>query len=731
MFMHRLTISSIAAAGALLLAAPRVDAQSVTVRRVTTPPQVEDFASAEHSPAVDGLTPIDRLVQRSPVDGAPITEPTDVYLGFDAQNLYAIFVCWYSPGTLRAHRVNRDRLPDDDDSVALHLDTFHDRRHLYGFQVNPAGVQVDGVFTEGQGWDLSFDTVWDAHTLIRPDRFVVMITVPFSSIRFPEAAEQDWGFFVYRGMPRKDEEAFWPAYSTRYLGRLAYAAQLRGLERIDAGHSTQIVPYGTVRGAHQGARDNASAELVDTRGGIDVKTIMRSGLVLDLTANPDFSQVESDEPQTTVNKRFEVYFPEKRPFFLENASYFDTPIQALFTRRIRDPTLGARLSGKVGPYAIGALVTDDAPPTDVAATSPDESSRAVNSVFRVSRDLAADSHVGLLYSGHRDSVVNNQVGGVDGRWRLTPNWVASAQVLTSSTREANAPSTAGTASRVAVNASGHTYGYAFAYTDISPDFRAASGFIPRTDFRDVSQTISATVRPANKWVTSWGPIATVSRVWDHAGTVLDDTVRIENHVESARSSHFSIFLSQNPERLRIQDAPLLKAATLFQQHTTGVTFGSAPRSRFAFSGEYSAGPAINLSPAQGTVPSLGDSRAMNITVSIRPAASFTVDTTYLWSTLSDPIRRTTAFNDRILRSRSNYQITRRLSARAIAQYDELGVDRASSSLIARRSLNVDLLVTYLVHPGTALYVGWNRDRQRLTDERTEQLFVKVSYLIRP
>ena len=204
--IRRATISSFAALGAFLLTTASVNAQSVTIRRLTTRPRLEGFAGAEHPTAVDALTPIDRLVQRSPVDGAPITERTVVYLGFDAQNLYAVFVCWYSPGALRAHRVNRDRLPDDDDSVALHLDTFHDRRHLYGFQVNPAGVQVDGVFTEGQGWDLSFDTVWDAQTLIRPDRFIVMITVPFSSIRFPEAAEQDWGFFVYRGMPRKNEE---------------------------------------------------------------------------------------------------------------------------------------------------------------------------------------------------------------------------------------------------------------------------------------------------------------------------------------------------------------------------------------------------------------------------------------------------------------------------------------------------------------------------------------------
>ena len=113
--------------------------------------------------------------------------------------------------------------------------------------MNPAGVPTDGVYTEGQGWDLSFDTVWTAETVIQPERYFVLITVPFSSIRFPATAEHEWGLFVYRGMPRKNEEAFWPAYSVRYQGRIAYAAQLRGLRDVEASHSTQIVPYGTFR----------------------------------------------------------------------------------------------------------------------------------------------------------------------------------------------------------------------------------------------------------------------------------------------------------------------------------------------------------------------------------------------------------------------------------------------------------------------------------------------------
>jgi hypothetical protein len=708
-----------------------VHAQSLTIQRLASAPHIADFAKADRPEMASAMTSLQSLVQRSPIDGDPVSERTEIYLGFDEQHLYAVFVCWYAPGAVRAHRVNRDRLPDDDDSVALHIDTFRDRRHLYGFQVNPAGVQVDGVYTEGQGWDLSFDTVWQADALIRPDRYVVMITVPFSSIRFPADTEQEWGVFVYRGIPRKNEEAFWPPYSRRLQGRVAYAATLRGLSHIDPGHATQFTPYGYVRAAQEnsdGGGPDSTRSFAESRGGLDVKTVVRGGLVLDLTANPDFSQVESDEPQTTVNKRFEVYFPEKRPFFMENANFFDTPIQAVFTRRIRDPKLGARLTGKLGSYAIGAMVTDDIAPaaSDVVGQSDQ---RAVDGVFRISRELRADSSVGALYVGHREQLVDNQLGGVDARWRMTPNWVAAAQVLSSQTQRPQMPLSTGTALRTSLEGGGRTYGYQATFTDISPEFAAVTGFIPRTDIRDLTQVASATFRPAGKWLTSWGPRVTASEVWDHASTVLDRTLRVETQFELSRSSHLSVYRDENPERLRTKDAPSLTTDTLFHQRATGLTFGSAPLAWMTVSGDYATGRAINLSPSAGHAPQLGDSQQMDLTLSVRPTPSFTVDTTAVWSALSNSTG--SVFIDRIVRTRWNYQVTRRLSARAITQLEHLDADRARSSLVARRSHNLDVLLTYFVNPGTALYIGWNSDRQSLTAQQSAQFFLKISYAFHP
>ena len=706
-----------------------VHAQSVTVPRVVASPRLADFTDVNVPPSfAAGMAKIEGLIQRAPVDGAPISEKTVVYLGSDNRHLYVVFVCAGPPGAIRAHRVNRDRIPDDDDSVAIHLDTFSDRRRLYGFQVNPAGVQVDGIYTEGQGWDLSFDTVWTADTATLPNGYVVLITIPFSSLRFPKADEQRWGLFVYRGLPRKNEEAFWPAYSTRNQGRLAYAAEMRGLHDIGAGHNLQILPYGTFRGERAAGpadapRSNAVRQALEGRVGLDVKTAPRENLVLDLTANPDFSQVESDEPQTTVNRRFEVFFPERRPFFIENASYFETPIPVLFTRRIREPQVGARFSGKAGKFAVGALVADDVVRENGGAAS----GRIVTSVARVSRDLGLDSQIGVIYAGRDGAEHGNHAAGLDGRWRLTSNLATAVQAVASQTRDEVAASF-GTAYRASLDASSQHYVSNSAYSDVSPGFRVDSGFVPRTDIREISHSSTIVFRPATRRVTSWGPTVTVGRVWDHDRVELDRHVRGQLNFELARQTQASVFHTQTDERLRVQDSPRLSVATLFRQRVTGIGVGSAPVAGLVFRGEYAAGTAINLSPAPGGLPVLSNVQTTNVTIGLRPAPAFTVDTTYLWTRLADIAGGRMIFSDHIIRSRWNYQLSRRLSLRAIVRYEDLLANPAGSTLQAHRDVNADVLFTYLVQPGTALYVGLNADESRVaTIARGQQIFVKLSY----
>ncbi len=330
----------------------------VTIPRVSAPPPLEDFLEMRPSPAWDGkLAKLDHFVQRVPSDGEPVSQRTEAYLGYDQKNLYAIFICFDNDREKIRARLSRREDVFDDDTVELMLDTFHDHRRAYAFFANPMGVQADALWTEGQqDFDMSFDTVFDTEAKITPQGFVIKMAIPFRSLRFASNDPQTWGILLNRNILRNNESSFWPQYSSRISGRLNQEGDVTGLENISPGHNFQLIPYGIFRSYREvDLRDLDHPRFTqrDAFGqiGLDAKAVLKDKFVLDATANPDFSQIESDDPQVTVNQRFEVQFPEKRPFFLENSNYFLTPITLLFTRRIVDPQWGVRLTGKNGPWA--------------------------------------------------------------------------------------------------------------------------------------------------------------------------------------------------------------------------------------------------------------------------------------------------------------------------------------------------------------------------------------------
>ena len=352
--------ASIPSAGAQVVEPPRL-----AIPRVTRPPQRADFESMEVLAAPLGMRRVEGFVQRFPNDGEPVSERTVVYVGYDTDDLYVAFLCFDRQiDRIGAHMLPRDAFPNDEDTVAVQIDTFRDLKHASGFQVNAYGVQTDGTYTEGQGWDLSWDAVWRSEATRTKNGYVVLFRIPFRSLRFPATDTQQWGIFFYRAIARKNEQVYWPACSTRVAARFRQAAIVEGIEHVSPGRNLQAIPYVASRSfrtldAGPGGVPSFVSKAADAAVGMDGKAVVHDSLVLDATVNPDFSQVESDQPQITVNKPFEVFFPEKRPFFLENATYFTTPIQLLFTRRIADPTIGGRATGRAGRYAIGAMIVDD------------------------------------------------------------------------------------------------------------------------------------------------------------------------------------------------------------------------------------------------------------------------------------------------------------------------------------------------------------------------------------
>jgi len=327
------------------------------IPRVHRAPKLEDFLG--NQPREAELTVTD-FRQNSPGDGTPATEPTTAYLSYDGKNLYVVFVCQDQSGAVRAHLSRREG-SDQDDGVGVLLDTFRDFHRAYYFFSNPLGVQTDAIYTEGQGYDFSFDTLWGNSGRMTKNGYVVFFAIPFKSLRFSHGPEQTWGVALYRTILRKSEYDYWPYLTQRVEGLTQQFAPVGGIENVSPGRNIQLIPYGLLAGDHFLNQPNPPSpatpptflDKFEHRAGLDAKFVVKDSLSFDVTLNPDFSQVESDDPQVTVNQRFEVVFPEKRPFFLENNGYFSTPENLFFSRRIVDPEFGG-----VGEIAMGIELHD-------------------------------------------------------------------------------------------------------------------------------------------------------------------------------------------------------------------------------------------------------------------------------------------------------------------------------------------------------------------------------------
>jgi len=819
---------------------------ALTIPRLTRAPALEDFLGMKPEGEIAlQMAKVTGFVQRNPHDGEKVSEETEAYLGYDQKNVYVVFVCFDDPKKVRARMSRREDIGDDDE-VAVMFDTFHDRRRAYEFQTTPLGVQWDAIYTEasrdetGGNWDTSWDTVWDSRGKVTSRGFVVWLAIPFKSLRFPATKQQEWGIILYRGIIRKNEDSFWPEISSRVEGRLGQAATLYGLEGISPGRDIELIPYGILRGFRAlDQRDPYNpyfqSAQVQGQAGMDAKFVIHDHFVLDLTANPDFSQVESEDPQITVNQRFEVYFPEKRPFFLENEDYFRTPFDLFFTRNIQDPSAGIRLTGKEGPYSVGLMTSDDRAP-GLAVPSyclPSETSsicsnylygdRSYFTIARVSRDIFKQSSVGAVYTDWECPATGefNRVGGVDTRLKFNANWTLEGQAVVSSSNlqglntylSGGNPETnceynlfpfssgnagngnyyAGPADKLDLKREGLHFSYEGIYDDISPGFVTVPGFVNRVDIREIYHIVDYRFRPRKGWIVDWGPSLNQRYVFDHEGNRLDTYYDPYLAIQGRGQTIIYLLPYQElRERLRPQDflflGLLVNQNQDYHEHRSGASFQTGYFPKVTMGASYYWGDGANFVPAATSAPQSLLSRldTGTGTLTFRPVKPLKIENTYLFErlrateneylfALSQVALSTTPgvpigkgiFNNHIIRSKWNWQFTPQLSLRVILQYNSVLANTPGSQfylanppgapepaylytyLPTQKQFNADFLLTYLVHPGTAIYVGYNSDLQNLDHglmqdpaglaglytakgyiNDSRQFFVKVSYQFR-
>ncbi len=529
--MRRLAMAAVvlamaAAAGPASAQPVPAETPGVAIPRVETPPQLAAYLTLE-PPRVAGE--VSGFIQREPRDGRPSAYGTRVFLSYDQDRLYAIFVCRDDPGGIRARFTRREQ-GESDDSVSLHLDTFHDGRRAYVFSSNPLGVQSELIQTEGQDDDESFDTLWYTEGALTSFGYVVKMSIPFRSLRFSGEPVQQWGLAVGRRIQRLNEEWYWPRLSRRVQGLVPQFAVARGLERISPGANVQLTPYGAFTGARVGTA--ADGELDATRRiGLDVKVGLGSAFVLDAAINPDFSEVESDEPQVTVNERFEVLFPERRSFFVENAGYFTTPLPVFFSRRIVNPSGGARITGKTGPWITAALVMQDraTPDTDAATVA----------VGSVRREFGRNGHVGGLATVRDTPTGSARALSLDSRWALGDTWAVAGQIVrTDTSQDGSGRSGSGVVGQLTRDSS--HLDLAVQYTDLTPDFEAPLGFIRQVDIRQLDHEVRYQWRPKRGPISKFGPRLDGFMTWDHDRTLTDWRLRPRFEMEFVGQTQFLV-----------------------------------------------------------------------------------------------------------------------------------------------------------------------------------------------
>ncbi|MCB1024633.1 MAG: carbohydrate binding family 9 domain-containing protein [Acidobacteria bacterium] len=392
------------------------------------------------------------FIQTSPGNNTKPSKKTEAFMMYDDKNLYIAFKCWDDRDQIRATVAKRDSVFGED-NVRVFLDTFDDQRRAYVLGWNPLGIQMDGIFTEGRGSDFSVDIVMESKGVIHDWGWSVEVKIPFKSLRYQAGKGKNWGFNVGRNIDRfNDEFDSWMPEDRNVSGFLIKHGKITGLDDIKTERTLELIPSVTVSetGGRVAANEIAAGRFVNQpikqEYGLNLKYTITPNITLDAAINPDFAEIEADAPVVTANQRFPIFFDEKRPFFLEGADIFQTPIRAFYSRTIVDPDFAAKLTGKIGKNSFGFLVASDNAPGNFDSDSRidpevrpyiDEfvDRNALFAVLRLKRDMGKENSIGFLGTARVFPENRNFVGGFDGRFKINAKDVFNFQVIGSHSKK--------------------------------------------------------------------------------------------------------------------------------------------------------------------------------------------------------------------------------------------------------------------------------------------------------
>jgi hypothetical protein len=743
---------------ALILCAPALPQQApapegppipppLTVARATGPITLDGSLD---DPAWQSAAVIDQFFETFPADNTEPPARTVAYLAYDDRYFYiGIHAFDPHPEAIRAPYVARDAVIGTDDNVAVFLDTRNDRRSALELRVNPRGDQGDAIYDDGSGnEDFSPDVFYDTAAKLVSDGWTAEYRIPFSSLRYtkPAGGEVEWGILIWRNYPRDQRYQIHsspiPRGGNCWICR---SREINGLTDLPAGGHYVAAPYATGRRVDE-PEGELGSPLGDSSNNFDVggdfKWTPTASNALDATINPDFSQIESDAGQIPTNNQFALFFPEKRPFFLEGLDLFDTPIQAVYTRTINDPRWGVRDTGKQGAYSYTALVAQDRGGGGVILPGPTSSGIGFEDfgskdvIGRLRRDFGA-SYAGLLLTARQiddgDGGGYNRVFGPDFNYRWSDTDQLTGQLLFSKTETPKRPDLAAEwdgrdlsshAGMLEWLHTGRDWTWRLTGRDYGDDFRADLGFLPQVGIRLGRFAIYRNYYPKGR-IRRAQPYLVLRHIETQDGR---EAERLTIPGVQVMGTHnlFANFEVHAKER-RLVRGRLLE----YSYVTSNVEID--PNRRISRVGYFvQLGEGLDFRGARK-----GRGGDLYLFGTIKPtdhlALEFTAERQ--WLDLDDHGREGRLFTAQIERLKATYNFNARSFVRLIGEYFDQDSDPALYAPVAARrhvgDFNGSALFAYRLDWQTVFFLGYGDDR---TQDRGGQLqkvdrayFVKISY----
>ena len=713
-----------------------------------------------------------------PVDGRRAQDSTRVMVWYSPTAIHFGIQAWEAhTSEIRATLADRDKI-EGDDYVMLVLDTYNDSRQAFVIGVNPLGQQSDGILSDNTGGgngstspyriDESPDFVYESKGRLTDFGYEIEITLPFKSIRYQGAYEQDWGFNVIRRVQHSGYTSTWTPSRLDNASFMAQNGSLTGLTDLRRGLVLDINPEFTGAANRPAGADASFDEDFSDPLGLNVRWGISSNLTLNGTLNPDFSQVEADVAQIEFDPRRQVFFPEKRPFFLDGIEMFSSPTNLVYTRRIANPLSAAKVTGKTGNMNVAFLSAVD----NKAQHLSDLDARYFNAV-RLRRDLSGQNTLGMVYTDKVDGDHWNRVAAVDGRMTFSEIYSLTWQTGMSFTADQGSTVSAPMWTMNAL-ASGRKYGGSFSTTGYHTDFNSESGFIQRTGI------VHSNLSPRRRWFGDEGDLLesyslgfSLDGTWDYdrftAGNGPNDRKLHLNTTYSFRggwSGNTSIFYESF-----LMPTGLYDNYYLLSEGPSGTTYlPYVGVDRLINLGFWSRMATPRFNKFSGSLFVVGgvddnfyewaraDIYFYTLTLNYHPTDQLRVNLLYNHQHYVRNSDKSTVALRRVPRLKVEYQLTPSLFVRLVGQYNSLFVDELrddsrtdlpivildpssgeyqGTSKRRTNHLTVDWLLSYRPTPGTVLFLGYGNassepQTYRFKDlQRTQDgLFFKLSYLFR-